>query len=35
MMARHADVSTTMIYAHDIDRIANAAEKSVDAYLSQ
>lgn len=35
MMARHADVSTTMIYAHDIDRIANAAEKSVDAYLAQ
>ena len=32
-MARHADISTTMIYSHNIDRIQNAAEKSVDAFL--
>ena len=33
-MARHASISTTMIYAHNIDRMAAGAEHSVDAYLS-
>lgn len=32
-MARHADISTTMIYAHNIDRIKNAAEKNIDRLL--
>lgn len=33
-MARHASVSTTMIYAHNLDRMAAGAEHSVDAYLT-
>lgn len=32
-MARHASVSTTMIYAHNLDRMSAAAERGVDAYL--
>ena len=32
-MARHANVNTTMIYAHNIDRIAKAAERRIDALL--
>ncbi len=32
-MARHADISTTMIYSHNIDRIKNAAERNIDAFL--
>ena len=33
-MARHADVSTTMIYAHNIDRAKAVGERSVDDYLA-
>lgn len=33
-MARHASVTTTLIYAHNLDRMAAGAEHSVDAYLS-
>ena len=33
-MARHASISTTMIYAHNLDRMAAGAEHSIDAYLS-
>lgn len=33
-MARHANISTTMIYAHNLDRMAAGAEHSIDAYLS-
>lgn len=33
-MARHASISTTMIYAHNLDRMAGGAEHSIDAYLS-
>lgn len=33
-MARHASISTTMIYAHNLDRMAANAEHSVDAYIS-
>ena len=33
-MARHASIGTTMIYAHNLDRMAAGAEHSVDAYLS-
>lgn len=32
-MARHADISTTMIYAHNIDRIKNAAENNISRLL--
>ncbi len=33
-MARHADINTTMIYAHNIERIAKAPERKIDAILS-
>ena len=32
-MARHASITTTMIYSHNIDRVRNAAEKSVGSVL--
>ena len=32
-MARHADINTTMIYAHNIDRIKQAPEKKIDDLL--
>jgi integrase/recombinase XerC/integrase/recombinase XerD len=32
-MARHASITTTMIYAHNIDRIANAPERKIDALF--
>ena len=32
-MARHADISTTMIYSHHVDRLANAAEDRVAELL--
>jgi len=32
-LARHSNVNTTLIYAHNIDRIAQAPEKKIDAYL--
>jgi integrase/recombinase XerC/integrase/recombinase XerD len=28
-MARHADISTTMIYAHNLDRVSQAAERCI------
>lgn len=33
-MARHADISTTMVYAHNIDRAEARAERAADAYLA-
>lgn len=33
-MARHHNINTTMVYAHNIDRIANAAEYKIDKVLS-
>ncbi len=33
-MARHSNINTTMIYAHNIQRIAAAPEKSIDSYLA-
>lgn len=33
-MARHADISTTMIYAHNLDRMSAKAERAADAYLA-
>ncbi len=32
-MARHSDINTTMIYAHNIDRIEQAPEKKIDDLL--
>lgn len=32
-MARHADISTTMQYAHHVDRLRHASEYRVSAYL--
>jgi integrase/recombinase XerC/integrase/recombinase XerD len=32
-MARHADINTTLIYAHNINRIMNAPEKKIDELL--
>lgn len=32
-MARHADISTTLIYAHNVNRLKNAAETKVSDYL--
>lgn len=34
-MARHADINTTMIYAHNIDRIAQAPEKKIDTLIGK
>lgn len=33
-MARHANVSTTLVYAHNLDRMEARAERSVDGYLA-
>ena len=32
-MARHADISTTMVYAHHVQRRQNAAERKIDRVL--
>lgn len=34
VMARHADINTTLIYAHNINRIKQAPEKKIDEILS-
>lgn len=34
-MARHADISTTMVYAHHVDRVRHASEYRVSAYLDE
>lgn len=33
-MARHSNINTTLIYAHNIDRIKNGAENKIDSLLS-
>lgn len=33
-MARHASINTTMIYAHNLDRIGRAPERKIDALLA-
>jgi len=33
-LGRHADINTTMIYAHNIDRIKNAPERKIEELLS-
>jgi len=32
-LARHSNINTTMIYAHNIDRIAHAPERKIDTLL--
>lgn len=34
-MARHQNINTTLIYAHNIDRTANAAEFKIDHILKE
>ena len=34
-MARHANITTTMLYSHDIDRIKRAAEREIGNVLDQ
>jgi len=34
MLARHSDINTTLIYAHNIDRIEAAPEKKIDSLLT-
>ncbi|MBA7712280.1 Tyrosine recombinase XerD [subsurface metagenome] len=34
VLGRHSDINTTLIYAHNIDRIAHAPERRIDAVLS-
>jgi integrase/recombinase XerD len=34
-MARHADINTTLIYSHNIDRETNAPEHKIDAYMEK
>jgi integrase/recombinase XerD len=33
IMARHADINTTLIYAHNIERISHAPEYKIDEFL--
>ncbi len=33
-LARHSSITTTQVYAHNIDRMGNAAEKKIDAMLA-
>lgn len=32
-MARHSNVNTTLVYAHNIERIGHAPERKIDSYL--
>ena len=32
-MARHKNIQTTMVYAHNLNRFQNAAEKNIDAFF--
>ena len=34
MLARHSDINTTLIYAHNIDRIESAPERKIDSLLA-
>jgi len=34
-MARHSDINTTLVYAHNINRIKQAPEKKIDIFLSE
>lgn len=34
-MARHSDINTTLVYAHNINRIKQAPEKKIDTFLNE
>jgi integrase/recombinase XerC/integrase/recombinase XerD len=34
-MARHADINTTLIYSHNLERMANPAERLIDKYMEE
>lgn len=34
-LARHADINTTLIYSHNINRLAQAPERKIDALLAE
>lgn len=34
-MARHANINTTLIYSHNLERMANAAERLIDKYMEE
>ena len=34
-MARHANINTTLIYSHNLERMANPAEKVIDKYMEE
>ena len=34
-MARHADISTTMVYAHHVNRLKNAAEEKISRVIDE
>jgi integrase/recombinase XerC/integrase/recombinase XerD len=33
-LARHSNINTTLIYAHNINRVSNAPEKKIESYLN-
>jgi len=35
ILGRHADINTTLIYAHNINRVAHAPERKIDAVLAE
>lgn len=34
-MARHANINTTLIYSHNLERMANPAERLIDKYMEE
>ena len=34
-LGRHGNINTTLIYSHNLDRVKNAAENKIEAYLSK
>jgi integrase/recombinase XerC/integrase/recombinase XerD len=34
-LGRHSNVNNTLIYAHNIDRVAQGAERKIDALLAK
>ena len=35
LLARHSSINTTLIYAHNINRVAQAPERKIDALLKE
>ena len=34
-MARHSNINTTLIYSHNLERMANPAERTIDKYMEE